>query len=454
LISIAQVPAFPGAAGGGAQSVGGRGGIVYEVTNLDDSGPGSLRTGIEMTGPRTIVFRVGGTINIRSGYTIINPFLTIAGQTAPGGGIQICGKNTRESIFIINTHDVIIRYLRIRHGYNAEADQTGDPVSVMKGHDVIIDHCTLMWTSDENSDAWGDDISNPPHNITWSWNIFAEPLKAHPTNFITGSNISASADLMTDIDAHHNLLANSSHRNPLVKNKTFRFVNNIVYNWRFYATQAATGVSIDVIGNLYKPGPLNSEKSPRKWEIEIFPNSKYKRQMPSGESSVYVTGNMGPNNPDLTKDNWVMVTEIADENGNIVGPLDTRYRRQEPLPALPVPIRVDPANDLEKILLPTAGASQRLDELGNWVSNRDAADLRIINEYNSLGGILPAKEDEVGGFPVIAGGTPFKDRDHDGMPDKWEKLRGLNPKNVSDGPKISSNGYSNLENYLNGVQIK
>lgn len=448
-----QIPAFPGAGGGGAQSAGGRGGIVYEVTNLNDSGQGSLREGIEMKGARTIVFRVGGTIWLKSGFNITNPFLTIAGQTAPGGGIQISGKNTPESMFVINTHDIIIRYLRIRHGFNADADQTGDPVSVMGGNNVIIDHCTLMWTTDENSDVWGDKINNPPHNITWSWNIFAEPLSSHPTNPITGSDTSAIADLMNDIDFHHNLLMNSSHRNPLIKNKSSRFVNNIVYNWRYYATTVGTGVQADIIGNLYRTGPLNKGNSSHKYEIEAFPVSQFIDMMPSGDLSLYVTGNIGPNNSDPGADNWIMVTEITDENGDIVGPLATRYRRTQPLPSLPVPIITDPADHLEEIIIPTAGSSQRLDCQGNWIPNRDKADLRIVLEYHGFGGIIPASESEVGGFPVIEDGAPCKDTDHDGMPDAWEQVHGLNPENASDGTIISANGYSHLENYLNGVQL-
>ena len=114
--TIAQIPAFPGAGGGGAQSVGGRGGIVYEVTNLNDNGPGSLRAGVDMSGPRTIVFRVGGTIDLSTtALKIINPYITIAGQTAPGDGIQISASNIDQNIFLIETHDVIIRYLRLRH---------------------------------------------------------------------------------------------------------------------------------------------------------------------------------------------------------------------------------------------------------------------------------------------------------------------------------------------------
>ena len=172
---------------------------------------------------------------------------------------------------------------------------------------------------------------------------------------------------------------------------------------------------------------------------------------PSGNSSLYVAGNIGPNNANPVNDNWVMVREITDENGDTVGALSTKYRRATPLPALPVPITVDPVNTLEAVMLPTVGASQRLDCLGNWVPNRDAVDTRIINEYNTSRGIIPATENDVGGFPVIANGTPCPDSDHDGMPDAWEQAHRLNPNNAADGAQISSNGYTNLENYLNGI---
>jgi len=460
LSEFCQVPAFPGAGGGGAQSVGGRGGKVYEVTNLDDSGSGSLRAGVEMDGPRTIVFRVGGTISVNSGYKVKNPYITIAGQTAPGGGIQIDGRNTRESIFMISTNDVIIRYLRMRHGTNAQARQTGDLISVTKGYNIIVDHCSMMWTTDENADAWGDVVEDAPRNVTISWNILAEPLKAHPTNFLTGSGFTNVADAMKDIDAHHNLMANSSHRNPLIKNKTFRFVNNIVYNWIFYATMSAAGVWADIVGNYYRPGPLNDKDTPhRAWytrapqyEIEVFPVTKHVRMMPSGDASIYVSGNIGPNNSDPDADNWVMVTAIADENGNLVGPLDKKYRRMKPLPDLVFPIKTDKVQDIEKLIIPEAGASHRLDQKGNWVFNRDFVDMRIIEEYHSFNGFVPVHEEEVGGFPVIEGGKPYKDKDHDGMPDKWEKIHNLNPRDPSDGSHISGNGYSNLENFINGVQ--
>ena len=458
---VLQLSAFPGSGGGGAVSVGGRGGVVYEVTNLNDDGAGSLRYGIEMSGARTIVFRVGGTIQLNSGLEITNPYITIAGQTAPGGGIQISGKNTSQSVIYVNTHDVIIRYLRLRHGYNAASDQDGDDISVRPGYNVVIDHCTLMWPMDENTDLWTYGVSPGIYRVVWSWNIMAEPFTTHPTTMLLGGT---RANDMTDIDIHHNLLANSSHRNPLAKQKEMRFVNNIVYNWVRRASHTAGGVNADFIGNLYKPGPLLANPNGR--EISVFPYSTGLGDCASGSPSIYVLGNKGPFNPNPANDNWVMVGEIGDnENGYVggciemgagtplnIGQLSVNYRRTTPLPDLTIPITIDPVDNLETVILPTVGASQRLDNLGNWVSNRDADDIRIINEYNSGTGIVPQDENSVGGFPVIAGGTPYTDTDHDGMPDDWEIAHGLNPNNAADRNDTTvMRPYTNLEAYLSGL---
>jgi hypothetical protein len=149
-----------------------------------------------------------------------------------------------------------------------------------------------------------------------------------------------------------------------------------------------------------------------------------------------------------------MVRQISSEGGSELGPLSTQYKRTSPLPKLPFPITVHPANELETVILPTVGASRRLDCMGNWVSNRDAVDTRIIQEYHTNKGIIPTTEDDVGGFPVIAGGTPCVDSDGDGMPDDWEVANGLNPNDPSDGPLVGPDGYTNLERYLNGSDAK
>jgi pectate lyase len=450
------LPAFPGAEGGGAESVGGRGGVICEVTNLNKTGPGSLQACISLNVPRIVVFRVSGTIELTGGMAITNPYITIAGQTAPGGGITISGKNSRFSLFSIRTHNIIIRYLRFRKGYNsATISQDGDSFSGI--YDVatsIADHCSISWTQDENGSIWGNSSGPQPHDITFSWSIFAEPLGSHPTNFMTGSSGNAS-EYMTNVDVHHSFLANSSLRNPLIKNKTFRFVNNIVYNWARFATQLGGGVSADVVGNFYKAGPLNGTYSatiaPKSsvYEIQVFKNPN--TETPLGSPSLYAAGNIGPHNLNSSNDNWAMVREVSSEGGSELGPLSTQYRRTAPLPALPIPITSHPADVLENVVLPTVGASQRLDCMGNWVSSRDAVDARIIQEYKDNKGIIPITENDVGGFPTIADGTPCADTDHDGMPDAWEDANGLNKNNPADGPAIHSSGYSNVERYLNGT---
>ena len=209
----AAIPAFPGATGAGAVSVGGRGGDVYEVTNLADSGAGSLRYGIDnqkySTAPnhaRTIVFRVGGTIELKSPIGITTPYLTIADQTAPGGGIQLSGRTQTGRMVNIATHDVTLRYLRIRKGYlGHEIDETGAVLFAWnKSYNCIFDHLTLMWALDETACAWGAaPATTAPHDITWSWSILAEPLSVHPTALLTGSGDWNTSQHMTNTDMHH-----------------------------------------------------------------------------------------------------------------------------------------------------------------------------------------------------------------------------------------------------------
>lgn len=446
------LPAFPGASGAGASTVGGRGGVIYEVTNLNSIGPGSLHNGLALKGPRIIVFRVSGTIEVPNGERISNPYITIAGQTAPGGGITLSGKNSIYDTLNIKTHDVIIRYIRFRKGYNnATPSQAGDTFSFFDvASTSIIDHCSMSWAQDENGQVWGNSSGIQPRDLTFSWNIFAEPLAKHPTNFITGAGSSDAADNLVNIDAHHNLFANSSYRNPLIKNKSFRLVNNIIYNWSLFATQLGGGVKADIIGNLYKPGPMYLPPSSRReYEIQVFtaPNGS----TPPGSPSIYVAGNIGPHNSVSESDNWGMVREVTAEGNPEIGPLSTVYKRALPLPALPIPIIPDLASRLENVLLPTIGASQRLDCLGNWVSNRDSIDARIIQEYKTGKGIIPNSENDVGGFDSIGNnGAPCSDIDHDGMPDQWEDSNGLNKNDPSDGPLFGSDGYTNVERYLNG----
>ena len=455
------IPAFPGAEGGGATSKGGRGGTVYHVTNLlGDTSAGSLRAcAVVATGPRTCVFDVSGNIELSSHINVSSPYLTIAGHTAPGGGITVSGKNSTAVSFTARTHNIIVRGIRFRKGYNAGTpSQDGDSanvagVSATSGPigPIIFDHISASWGQDENAEVWSD-VARAPKNITYQWSMIYEPLLAHPVNLLTGASSSAVADNMTDLDLHHSILANSSHRNPMIKTRSFRVVNSLVYNWSDWALAVHGTGQVDIIGNKFKTGPLYLTESAKAYEIEATPIGN-STTATTGTTSIYVTGNVGPHNLDPLADNWVMTRLIDLEiNGSAeLGPLSESYRRLTPLPALPFPITAQDVASAETAVLAGAGASRRLDCAGNWVSNRDSADTRVVAEYTAgNAGIVPINEDAVGGYPTLAAGTACTDTDGDGMPDTWETANGLNASSASDGPTLHASGYSNLEMYLAG----
>jgi len=456
------IPAFPGAEGGGAYSKGGRGGTVYHVTSLlGDTSAGTLRACVNATGPRTCVFDVGGTIELTSNVNVSGPYITIAGDTAPGGGIAISGKNSTSVTFTVRTHNVIVRGIRFRKGYNAGTpDQDGDSSNVTSASatsgpvgPIIFDHVSSSWTQDENAEVWSL-TTRAPKDVTYQWAMFYEPFLDHPTNYITGAYDPTTANNMTGIDVHHSIFSQSGWRNPLIKNKQFRLVNNLIYNWSRYATMIGGGSDVDVIGNTYKQGPRYATGGGivNLHEISVFPSGN--STTPTGNPSVYAVGNKGWNNTNPLADNWStnMVWEVDQENGTDMNSLSTSYRRLTPLTALPFPITVQDVATAETIVLAGAGASRRLDCAGNWVSIRDSQDSRIVSEYTNNTGALTllSSETEVGGYPTLAAGTACTDTDGDGMPDTWETANGLNASSASDGPTLHASGYSNLEMYLAG----
>lgn len=461
-----SLPAFYGAEGGGATSVGGRGGSVCIVNRLaDDNNSGSLRYCVNQSGPRTVVFRVGGTIEVKSEMAIWNPYITIAGQTAPGGGIQLtgkalCGDRGWDEMLRVAVDHVIMRYLRFRKGACPEGSGTrrAGPTSVSySGKNAIFDHLSLAWAEGTTSGAYaniweGQSKENAPKNITFSNSIFAEPLGTNGwTNFGVGTvpNVDWAMG-MTNIDAHNNLLTTFSHRGPSVTLGSSKWVNNIMYNWGWYSGQVGPPSQMDFIGNLWKQGPLGvSDTFP---EITVFLyNASSCNQYVNVPPSIYVNGNKAhyyAQNPD--SDNWALVHQVTCINGGVVGPLSRQYQRTTPLPATPIPITVRHVNTLENHILPIVGASRRLDCMGNWVYNRDAADTRLINWYQTNQGLRVNHENEVGGIPTIQGDAPCQDTDLDGMPDQWETANGLNPNNAADRNTVHASGYTMLEMYLNG----
>lgn len=455
------IPAFPGAEGAGATAMGGRGGTIYRVTSLSGgTEAGTLRECVNAGGPRTCVFAVAGNIELSGGggVEVASPYLTIAGQTAPGDGITLSGKGSTANVLSVRTHNVIVRGIRARKGYNASTPgQAGDAsnalsVAAVVGPvgPVIFDHVSNSWAQDETVSDWALS-ARPPKNITHSWCMIYEPLLAHPVNFLTGAQSSAVADSMTGLDLHHSVLANSSHRNPMIKNREFRMVNNAIYNWGDWAAGVYGTGQVDVIGNKFKAGPLYMTESTKAYEIHSEPTGN-STTATTGTQSLYVVGNIGPHNADPLADNWGM-TRLVDLEANAgveLGPLSASYRRFSPLAALPWPITASPVDQAEAAVLAGAGASRRLDCAGNWVPMRDSADARIVSEYNAGTGIIPTTEADVGGYPTLAAGTACTDTDGDGMPDTWENANGLNAASAADGPTIHASGYSNLERYLAG----
>jgi pectate lyase len=495
-----SLAAFPGAQGGGASSLGGRGGVVIEVTNTNDSGTGSLRACVMASGPRTCVFRVAGLFPVTSGdLRFASPFLTVAGQTAPGEVI-LGGPNTGGALFGISTHDVILRYVTMSpdNASTASGPDSGTtsiwivncssitqslppaPPTTSGCYNIMVDHVTTRWSGNKSwittsnfTPTSGQAGVGPNHSITTQWSLDYEPHEGHPVGFGTATDESCVSTVSTghclseyetDIDFHHDMLVNVDHRIPEIGNKSTRWVNNIVYNWGTYAMQELGAMTLDIINNKYIKGNLNAnaQAHPTHWTSngpEI-----------SGNPSGYMSGNIfGPSGDNtVNADQWgELAVTISGESAQSEdgGPVPTSWRRNSAMPASNnFPIVPDPATQLDSILLPTIGNSQHLDCNGNWVSHRDAADQRIIAQYQSggSGGYWPNGVTFTGQPTIphptaawqdapIVNGTPCVESLHDGIPDQWKKNNGLSITDTNLYKKLDpKTGYTYLEEYLAG----
>lgn len=485
--------AFPGAQGGGALSVGGRAGAVHLVTNTNDAGAGSLRACVEASGPRTCIFRTGGTIALQSTLAIANPFITIAAQTAPGGGIQIRGPSgagaSSNPVFFITTHDVVVQYLRVRRGHNAGEICNQSPwscganivvLSNSAAHDpynIVLDHVSSEWSNYESLILLGGNSAmRYPRSLTVSNSILGETLSgAGQTTVVAGSGYSGQGstapDGMTEIDFHHNLFAGSSHRLPLLTVRSARLVNNIVYGWTYYPMRNK-GLR-DIIGNYFK---YRSTQSFVSHEIQAWTTTDGNDT--SLAPSFYVAGNAGPSDP-TGVNNWAMTAQSINQSaGEGSSPLATSYRRASPIPVPSgyVPITADPVSLVSSSSGPMlntsrvapyegVGASRRLDCRGAWVDARDSVDSRIVNavvngtalfgsfDYSSLGA-SPQSQANLGSWPTLAAGTACVDNNSNGLPDVWEThwggVLGLGTNLDPDGLNFGD-GYTILEHFINGM---
>jgi hypothetical protein len=455
------IPAFPGAEGGGKFSFGGRGGRVIVVTNLNDDGPGSFRWACEQGGARIVVFNVSGIIRIKTPVIIRAPYITIAGQTAPGDGICIAG----ESVWL-NTHDVIVRFMRFRRGetWVGRRDDAigGNPIG-----NIMIDHVSASWGLDENmsmyrhmyNDSTGKAAEDklPTVNITIQNSIFAEALDTW--NHAFGSTLGGE-----NCTFMRNLWANNAGRNPSIGwYGIFNFVNNVVFNWVHRSIDGGDyRAQYNIINNYFKPGPSTPKNNVGHRILK--PESGRSKLKYHVYGRAHVSGNIMEGHPEISKDNWNGGVQVEDESNT--GKYTANMRWDSPLPM--APLTVIPAEQAKTYVLANAGAT---------LPKRDAVDARITEQVRT-GKIvysdnvkLPETQfkhrrlpldsykqgiitdpSQVGGYPEYKG-TPYKDGDNDGMPDDYEKKSGLNPADASDAHAFAKNksGYTNIEEYLNSV---
>jgi hypothetical protein len=456
-----RIPAFPGAEGGGKFSYGGRGGKVYVVTSLADSGPGTFREACEQGGARIVVFNVAGIIHLKSPVSIRAPYITIAGQTAPGDGVCIAG----ESVWI-DTHDVVIRYMRFRRGAT-DVTRRDDALGGNGVGNIIIDHVSASWGLDENMSMYRHVYERngakpqklPTVNVTIQNSIFSECLDVY--NHAFGSTIGGINSTFM-----RNLWCSNISRNPSIgMYGDFGFVNNVVFNWWNRSADGGDHRSnFNFINNYFKPGPITPKDKPIGHRI-LKPESNRDKNDSDHFGKAYVGGNIMEGNDKVTKDNWaggVQIREMED-----AGEFTAQIKVDQPFPIAKFDIMS--AKDAYAYVLEHAGAT---------LPKRDAVDKRVAEQVRT--GKILYKEDykasaasskyikrrlppdsyklgiitdpeQVGGYPEYKG-EPYKDSDKDGIPDAWEKQRHLDPNNASDAVADRDNdGYSNIEEFINSV---
>jgi len=431
-----ELKAFPSAEGYGRFAKGGRGGRVIHVTNLNDSGPGSLRAAIDETGPRTIVFDVSGVIELKSKLLITgtkgNGFVTLAGHTAPGKGVVIKGW----TFGMIGGSDVVVRFIRTRIG--TSSGETMDGMGMASAENSIFDHCSISWTIDE---AFSSRSAN---DITLQRTLISEALnQAGHRKYGDNAQHGYCASIGGDTGSfHHNLLAHCAGRNwslagglgksPFVYVGKIDIRNNVVYNWRHRTTDGGAH-EVNFVNNYYKPGPSTEVLFALNAQNDGFP----------GTQRYYFEGN-------IMEGHW---DESNQDKGKKATGEPRDYDPWVSEPFFESYVTTQSASDAYENVLADVGAN---------VPVLDDHDKRVIEEVRngtftyrgSKTGYpgLPDNEADVGGFedyPVIYRDENW-DSDRDGMPNEWELAHGLNPNDPSDGnaTTFSNVGYTNLEMYL------
>jgi hypothetical protein len=425
-----MLPAFPGAEGEGAFSLGGRGGRVLHVTTLADHGHGSLRAAVEAQGPRTVVFEVSGTIALSRPLHITEGRLTIAGQTAPGDGITL-----RNHALLIDADDVVVRFIRSRMGDEAGADD--DAISVGSGQRIILDHVSASWSTDESLSVSvaRPDLGRPAYqHVTVQWSLIGESLNcnAPKKGACHGFGSLLRGAHGTRLSMHHNLWASHQDRMPRPGNYLspekdplggfYDIRANVFYNWGaeragYNLDRGGERASYNFVDNSYLPGP-NS-----KGEFAFEESNPGARAWFAGNTM----------NGRLPADPWALVRA---HRQHLPQGLPAGYKLAAPLPFAPV----------------SPAAPERVLALAGASLVRDAVDQRLVDDVRQRRGRLINSQAEVGGWPVLKSLPAPLDTDRDGMPDDWERAHGLNPNDPEDGLRTDpASGYPWLEVYLHSL---
>ncbi len=449
--SSQQQLAFPSAEGYGKYTKGGRAGTVYEVTTLEDDGEGSLRAAVNARGPRTVVFRVSGTIYLKKELRINHPYITIAGQTAPGDGICLGGYPLS-----IHADEVIIRYIRVRLGDETKTES--DAISARGHKNIILDHVSASWSVDETMSVYHCAI------ITVQWCLVSESLFGsnhmkgnHGFGGIWGGNYTT---------YHHNLIASHSSRNPRFAGGSgyVDFRNNVIYNWGFNSIYGGGALhkngrdpnflvrhtDVNMVNNYFKPGPAT-----------VGGKVRHRIANPSWSNGDcgkwYIHGNVMEGDDRVTANNW---DGGVQPNSSLPIVMDSIHRQQ---PWQSMPIRQQTAAEAFSTVLDKVGASfpkrDQVDErvvadVRNGVATYEGKTYKSIHKLidnRQKSGIIDSQS-EVGGWPLLKSKEAPKDSDHDGMPDEWELRHGLDPHHPTDGSQQRPDShYTNLEYYLNSL---
>ena len=359
----------------GNATKGGLNGKIIRVTNLNATGPGSLREAIQAKGPRIVVFEVGGVIDLNKGQLDVRePFLTIAGQTAPSPGITII-----KGGFWINTHDILIQHIRVRPGDAGEPKRSGwspDGLTTSGGdaYNVLVDHCSFTWAVDENLSASGERTEGPDstsHNITFSNNIIAECLSNSSHEKGPHSKGTLIHDFCRDIAIVGNLYAHNGMRNPYFKaHSTGVIVNNLIYN----------PGRVAILLYYSKSEWKNARYEPENCRVSIVGNVLYAGKNTNEKMALVAAMGDAFMKDNLAFDAEGMALPLTYGNINILSEK----------PVWPTDLMPLPADEVVGYITGHVGARPK---------ERDVVDKRIIQDFLDKKGQILDSQDEVGGYP-------------------------------------------------------